>query len=218
MTASDSPNHKVKPRNSRTVPENSCALSFSASFMEKRINVKSGRHAVMREIATWTGAVFRLHHIRAHMKCVVDASDGKWKRAAAVRERDAQFRKPLEHASKNHGTNRERRFCRHGDKPRQPVFWHALAAQHVPRMNKNRGIELLSSAPDRLKRCVIEVQSIYAPEMQIRIHVRSDLRAAQPELPDAAFQVGRREIRILHWNSSKTGETRRMIANHFGYV
>src|SRR5258708_8085272 len=149
--------------------------------MDKRTNVKSGRHAVMREIATWTGAVFRLHHIRAHMKCVIDASDGKWKRAAAVRERDAQFRKPLEHTSKNHGTNRERRFCRHGDKPRQPVFSHTSAAQHVPRMNKDRGIELLSSAPDRLKHCVIEVQSIYPSAMLIRVHIPSYLRSPQPE-------------------------------------
>src|SRR5258708_6926349 len=172
----------------------------------------------MSEIATWTGAVFRRHHIRAHAKCVINATDGKWKRASAVRKRDAQCRKPLEDASKNHGTDRERRFCRHCDQPRQPVFRHALAAQHVPRMNKDRGIEFYSGAPDRLKRCVIEVQSIYSSEIRIRINVRPDLRAAQPELPDTAFQFGRREIRILHWNSSKTGETRRMIANHFGYM
>src|SRR4029077_17752387 len=55
--------------------------------------------------------------------------------------------------------------------------------------------------------------SIYASELRISIHVRSDLRAAQPELPDAAFQFGGRELRILHWNSSKTGEASRMIAN-----
>ena len=86
----------------------------------------------------------------------------------------------------------ERRFCRHGDQPRQPVFRHTLAAQHVPRMNKDRGIEFFSGAPDRLKRGVVEVQSIYASEMRIRINVRSDLRAPQPELPDAAFQFALR--------------------------
>src|SRR5258705_961556 len=42
------------------------------------------------------------HNIRTHMKCVIDAADGKWKRAAAVRKRDPQRGKPLEHASKNH--------------------------------------------------------------------------------------------------------------------
>src|SRR4030095_3253446 len=152
------------------------------------------------------------------MKCVIDATDGKWKRAAAVRKRDAQCRKPLEDASKNHRTDRERRFCRHGDQPWQPVFRHTLAAQHVPRMDKDRGIEFFSCAPDRLKRCVIEVQSIYASEIRIRVNVRSDLRAAKPELPDAAFQFACGEIWVLHRNSSKTGETRRVIANHFGYV
>ena len=54
--------------------------------------------------------------------------------------------------------------------------------------------------------------------MRIRINVRSDLRAAQPEFPDAAFQFACGEVGILHWNSSETGETRRMIANHFGDV
>src|SRR6478736_881436 len=152
------------------------------------------------------------------MKCVIDASDGKWKRAAAVCKRDAQFRKSLEHASKNHGTNRERRFCRHANQPRQPVFRHALAAQHVPWMNKERGIEFFGGAPDRLKRCVIEVQSIYASEVRISIHVRSNLCAAQPEFPDATFQFARRDVGILYGNGSKTGETRRMITNYFGDV
>jgi hypothetical protein len=54
--------------------------------------------------------------------------------------------------------------------------------------------------------------------MRIGIHVRSDLRTAQPELPDAAFEFRSRKIRILHRNSSKAAEARRMIANHFCYV
>src|SRR6476469_10471617 len=172
----------------------------------------------MREIMTWTGGVFRHHHIGAHMKCVIDASDSKWKGAAAVRKRDAQFRKPFEYASKNHGTNRERCFCRHSDQPRQPVLRHALAAQHVPRMNKDPRVELFGGAPDRLKRCVIEVQRIYAPKMRICVHVRSHLRAAQPEFADAPLQFACREVGILNWDSSETGEARRMIANDFGDV
>src|SRR5262249_5207239 len=152
------------------------------------------------------------------MKCVIDAANGKWKRAAAVRKRDAQRGKPLQHAPKNHGTDCERRFCRHRDQPGQPVFRHTVAAEHVPGMNKDRGIEFFSGAPDRLKRCVIEVQSIYASELRIRINVRSDLRAAKPELPDAAFQFVCGEIWVLQRNSSKTGETPRVTANQFGYV
>src|SRR5215472_11335844 len=129
----------------------------------------------MSKIATWAGAVFRRHDIRPYTKCVINATDGKWKRAAAVRKRDAQLRKPLEHAPKNHRTNRERCFCRHGDKPRQPVFRHTLAAEHVPRMNKDCGLEFFGEAPDRLKRRVIEVQSIYSSKVRIRINVCSDL-------------------------------------------
>src|SRR5215831_12402606 len=145
------------------------------------------------------------------MKCVIDAADGKWKRAAAVRKRDPQLGKPLEHASKNHGTDRQRRFCRHSYQPWQPVFRHTLAAQHVPGMDKDRRIEFFGRAPDRLKRCVVEVQSIYPSKLRIRINMRSDLRAAQPELPDATFQFGRGEVGVLHWNSSKTGEARWML-------
>src|SRR5262245_65409866 len=78
-------------------------------------------------------------------------------------------------------------------------------------MNKDRGIELFSGAPDRLKRCVIEIQSIYAPKIRICIHVRADLCGAEPELPDAAFQFGRGELRILHWNGCKAGGGRRMM-------
>src|SRR5215469_1749598 len=130
------------------------------------------------------------------VKCVIDATNGKWKRAASVRKRAAQFRKPLKDASKNHGTDCERGFCRHGDQPRQPILRHALAPQHVPRMNKDRRIEFFSGAPDWLKRCVIEVQSIYASELRIRIDMRSNLRAAKPKFPNAAFQFACRKIGI----------------------
>src|SRR5262245_24651541 len=118
------------------------------------------------------------------MKCVIDAANGKWKRAAAMGKCDTQCRKSLEHAAKNHRTDPETRFRRHRNQPWQPVFRHTLAAQHVPRVNKDRGIEFFSSAPDRLKRRIIEVQSIYASEIRIRINVRSDLSAAKPKFPD----------------------------------
>ena len=67
-------------------------------------------------------------------------------------------------------------------------------------MNKDRGIEFFSGAPDRLKPCVIEVQSIYASELRIRINMRSDLRAAQPKFPDAAFQFSCGEVGSLFFD------------------
>ena len=56
-------------------------------------------------------------------------------------------------------------------------------------MNKDGGIKFFCGAPDRLKRCVIEVQSIYASEMRICINVRSNLRAAQPEFAERSVPV-----------------------------
>src|SRR3954454_15814082 len=40
------------------------------------------------------------------------------------------------------------------------------------------------------ERCIIEIQSIYAAEIRIRVNVRSDLRTAQPKFSDTAFQLG----------------------------
>src|SRR5215831_16212256 len=186
--------------------------------MHMRIDVKPRRVPIVREIATWTGGVFRSHHIGAHTKCVIDATDSKWKRAAAMRKSDTKAREPFEHAAKNHGTNRERRLCWHANQPWQPIFRHTLAAQHVPRMNKNCGVDFFSSAPDRLQRCVVEVQRINASEMRICIHVRSDLRAAQPEFPDAALEFACGKIGVLHRNSGQACETCWVIANDFGNV
>ena len=85
-------------------------------------------------------------------------------------------------------------------------------------MNKDGGIHVFSGAPDRLKRCIIEVQSIDASEVRICIHVRADLCPAQAEFADAALQFACREIGILHWNSPQACETRWVIANDFGNV
>ena len=123
---------------------------------------------------------------------MLDAADGEWKRAAAVREGDAQLRKALEDAAENHRANRERSFGRHADEPRQPVFRHALLAKHVPWMNEDRSVELLGRAPDRLQRCVIEIQRIDAAEMLVRVDVGADLRAAQAEVAHATLQLAAR--------------------------
>src|SRR5262245_45402922 len=138
--------------------------------MYMRIDVKPRRVPKVREIATWTGGVFRGYHIGAHTKCVIDTPDSKRKCAAAVRKGDTKAREPFKHAAKKHGTNRERRLCRHANQPRQPIFRHTLAAQHVPRMNKNCGVDFLSSAPNWLQCCVVEIQRINASEMRICIY------------------------------------------------
>src|SRR4029077_17387130 len=184
--------------------------------MNKRIDVKPPWHPVVSEITARTGAVFGRYNVRADMKRVIDPADSKWKRAAAVGERDTQSWEAFEDAAKNHRTDRERRLCRHGNQPGQPVFRHTIAAEHVPGMNKNRGLQFFGGVPNRLKRCIIEVQSIHASEIRIRVHVRPNLRTAKAEFADAAFQFACCQIGILHWNSSEASETRRMIAHDFG--
>src|SRR5947209_8754856 len=112
------------------------------------------------------------------MKRALDTADGEGKCAAAMSKPDTEFWEPLEDAAENHGTNRKRRFSWHTNQPRQPIFRHALLADHVPGMNKDRCVQFLRGAPDRLKRRVIEIQWVYATEMRVWIHVRADLRAA----------------------------------------
>src|SRR5947199_10282820 len=119
--------------------------------MNMRINIEPRRCAVVSEIVARAGAVFRGHYIRADTEGAIDETDEKWKGAAAMGERDTQAVEPLEHASKNHRADCERGLGRHPNRPRQPVFRHSIPAQHVPRMNENRGIDLLGCAPNRLK-------------------------------------------------------------------
>src|SRR6266403_1532167 len=118
--------------------------------MNMSINVEPRRYTVVSEIVARAGAVFRGHYVGAHTKCVIDATDEKWKSASAMRKRDAQAREPFEHAAKNHRANCERRLRRHADQPWQPVFRHTIATQHIPRVNKNCGIDFFSSAPNWL--------------------------------------------------------------------
>src|SRR6266446_3374665 len=120
-------------------------------IVDKRIDKKTRRHIATRKIASWVFRVVDRNQIRADMKCVFDSSDREWERAAAMREGDAKFRKSLEHAAKNHRADRERRFGRHSDEPRQPVIRHALSAEHVPWVNEDRPAKLLGHTPDRLQ-------------------------------------------------------------------
>ena len=48
----------------------------------------------------------------------------------------------------------------------------------------------------------------------VRVHVRADLRAAQPQLAHASFQLTRRQIGILQRDRRQAREPSRIIANH----
>src|SRR5205823_15002997 len=148
----------------------------------------------------------RRNQIRSHMKRALDAANGEWECTAAMSKSHAEFWESLEDAAENQGTNRKRSFSRHTDQPRQPIFRHALLAEHVPGMNKDRGVQIFRGAPDRLKRCIIEIQRVDAAGMRICIHVRADLRTAQAQFSDASFQFASREIRVLHWNGRQSRE------------
>src|SRR5882724_8764340 len=147
---------------------------------------------------------------------MLDSSDCSWKCATAMGERDAKFRKPLEHAAENHRTNRERCFRRHADEPRQPVFRHPFFTHHVPWMNEDRSVELFRRFPDNIERRMIQVPAIGSVAMIVRIDMGSDLNSAQTQVLNAALKFLRRKIRILHWEGAQPGEARWMIANDFG--
>src|SRR6266567_5162261 len=140
------------------------------------------------------------------MKRALDTANGEGKCAPAMSKPDTEFWESLDDATENHGTNRNRRFSRHTDQPRQPIFRHAFLTEHVPGMNKDRCVQFFSGAPDRLKRRIIEIQSVDATGMRVRIDMRSDLRTAHSQLTNASFQLACGEVGILHWNGRKARE------------
>jgi hypothetical protein len=83
---------------------------------------------------------------------------------------------------------------------------------------QDRGVELFSSAPDRLKRRIIEIQNVDATGMRICVHMRANLRATHSQVAHASFQFARCEIRVLHWNSSQAREMFWMITKDGGNV
>src|SRR5205809_7043585 len=98
----------------------------------------------MSEIATGIRVVLRRDQIRSHMKRALDAANGERKCTAAMSESNTEFRESLKDTAENHGTDRKRCFSRHTDQPGQPIFPHALRAQHLPGMNKDRRVQFLS--------------------------------------------------------------------------
>ena len=192
-------------------------------IVHERIDVKTRGGDVtffvfVREITSRIRLVIRRAQIRAHVKRVFDATDGEWKRAAAVRESDAQFREPLEHAAENHRANRERRFGRHADQPRQPIFRHALFAEHVPRMNEDGGVQFFAALQTGWSEALSRFNVSMRPKCGFGVDVRADLRAAQAQITHAPFQLARRKIDILHRNRGQSGESLWMIAHDFGDV
>src|SRR6202022_4233425 len=152
------------------------------------------------------------------MERALDAADGEWESAPAVRECDAELREPIEHAAEDHRTDRQRCLGRHADEPRQPIIRHALLAEHVPRMNEDRRAELLRRAPNWLKRRIVQIYGVDATRVRVCIDMRTDLRPAQTQFTHASLQLARRQIRILQRYRSQTRESFRMTANNFGDV
>ena len=112
------------------------------------------------------------NQVGAHVKSVLDPAEGGREGSAAVGDGHTQRGEPLEHATKNEGTQSATRFGRHSHKPRQPVALHVVAAHHVPGMHKK-----CESAPRHLfkngkKRRIVEVALV---------DVGSDLHAAQAQ-------------------------------------
>ena len=85
-------------------------------------------------------------------------------------------------------------------------------------MNKDRCVQFFSGAPHRLKRRIIEIQSVDATGMRVRIDMRSDLRTAHSQLTNASFQLACGEFGILHWNGRKARESLWMITDDPGHV
>src|ERR1700737_1220871 len=105
------------------------------------------------------------------MKSVLNASDCSGEGTATMRKRYSQSWETLKYTAKNHGANGERCFGGHSDQPRHPQLRHAFLAHHVPGMNKNRGVQILSSFPNNIEGRMVEVTTIRTMAMIVRIDV-----------------------------------------------
>src|SRR5690242_1841654 len=115
------------------------------------------------------------------MKPVLDSTNRSRKRPPAMGESDPQFRKTFEHATENHRADRKRTFGRHPDKPRQPVLRHSFLAHHVPGVNENRGVQILSCFPNDIERGMIEISAVRTVAMIVWVDVGADLYPAQSQ-------------------------------------
>src|SRR5690242_19837289 len=120
------------------------------------------------------------------MKRVLDATNRKRERASAVCERDAQFWEAPKHSTENHRADCQRSLSRHAHQPWQPIFRHSLLAHHVPRMDKDRAIQILCGFPENIERRMIKVPAIGTMTIFVRIDVRANFGSTQSELAHAA--------------------------------
>src|SRR5207247_11332613 len=125
-----------------------------------------------------------------------------------------KIRKTHEDAPQYHGALRERGLVRHPDEPRQPMFRHTSRAHHVPGMHKDRGDESFCRFPNNVERWMVEVATLGAVTMVIRIDVRADLDTAQAKLAHATLQFAHGKIDILQGNCPEPCEVFWMSANN----
>src|SRR2546427_5919808 len=85
-------------------------------------------------------------------------------------------------------------------------------------MNEDGSVELLRHAPDRLKRSIIEIQSVDASGVRICVDVRANLCPAQSQLTNATFQLFSRQIRILKRDRRQASESFPVVPDYAGDV
>ena len=129
---------------------------------------------------------------------MLNAADGAGERAAAVREGDAQAGQPFEHAPEDHRADRQRRFGRHPDEPREPVLRHPLLAEDVPRVNEDARAEVGRGLEDRE-----ELRMVEAPP----VDVRPDLHTRELQIAHAALELVDREVGLLHRERPQSDES-----------
>src|SRR5438034_5179923 len=81
-------------------------------------------------------------------------------------------------------------------------------------MHKHRGVESFCRFPNNVERWMVEVATLAAVTMVIRIDVRADLDTAQAKLSDATLQFARGKIDILQGNCPEPCEVFWMSANN----
>ena len=149
------------------------------------------------------------NNLRARSIPMFDPPDREGERSAAVREGHAESRQPIQHAAQNQRADRKTRLGRHSHQPRQPVLLHAFLAEHFPRMNENRSVELRRCFQDRNHGRVVEVAAV---------DVGADLDPGQTELIHAPLKFFGRQLLILHWDCAQTNEALRVFTTYFGDV
>ena len=88
-------------------------------------------------------------------------------------ESDSELWQALKYAAKNHGADGQRAFRRHTDQPWQPIFGHFFFAHHVPRVDEDGHIQVLTGFENGEKFRSVEVPIV---------DVGADLNAFESDL------------------------------------